>query len=449
MKTDFVGRFSLDLEDIPAIPHEEWMPPVRSFLYHVLFYYVSGFNAAEFWQSEEKRWSKEVDHFAEPSKPIKEAVNGLLMPDDSAMDKARKLYKAVQALDNTDYSRKKGQAELKQLGLKEAKRAEDTWAQKSGSSEDIALLYLAMARAAGLNANAMRVVNRNQGIFAPAYLRFDQLDDDIILMTIDGKEIALDPGEKMAPFQTLKWIHSGAGGVRQGVEAKGYAFAPMSPYTANTLLRIGDVTLDDKGTMTGDFRFVMTGQEALFWRQAALENDEDEVKKRFDRWLETLAPAGVDAHIDHFLALDQPESNLIAIVKASGTLGTATAKRVLLPGFFFETHSRMPFIDREKRQVPVDMHYPEQVTDQVTYHLPAGLKVEGAPESAKIPWADRAVLVIKTVTDAGKVTIARQFSRGFAGLKAEDYPALREFYQKVATADQQQLVLTAAEGTGK
>ena len=68
------------------------------------------------------------------------------------MDKAKKLYKAVQALDNTDYSRKKSESELKQLKLKEAKHAEDTWEQKSGTSEDIALLYLAMARAAGLTA---------------------------------------------------------------------------------------------------------------------------------------------------------------------------------------------------------------------------------------------------------------------------------------------------------
>ena len=97
-----------------------------------------------------------MDHFAEPTKPIREAVAGLIAPGDSDLDKARKLYKAVQALDNTDYSRKKSESELKQLNLKAAKRAEDTWSQKSGSSEDIALLYLAMLRAAGLTAYGMQ-----------------------------------------------------------------------------------------------------------------------------------------------------------------------------------------------------------------------------------------------------------------------------------------------------
>ena len=58
-----------------------------------------------------------------PSNPrtIREAVAGLIAPTDKDEDKAKKLYAAVQALDNTDYSRKKGESELKQLKLKEAK----------------------------------------------------------------------------------------------------------------------------------------------------------------------------------------------------------------------------------------------------------------------------------------------------------------------------------------
>jgi len=39
-----------------------------------------------------------------------------------------------------------------------AKRAEDTWNQKSGSGEDIALLYLALLRGAGLTAYPMKVL---------------------------------------------------------------------------------------------------------------------------------------------------------------------------------------------------------------------------------------------------------------------------------------------------
>jgi hypothetical protein len=49
---------------------------------------------------------------------------------------------------------------------------------------------------------------------------------------------------------------------------------------------------------------------------------------------------------------------------------------------------------------------------------------------------------MKTESDAGDVTITRQLARGITFAKPEEYQDLRGFYQKVAAADQQQLVLT-------
>jgi hypothetical protein len=444
IQSDAIGRKSLDLTDIPPIPDEEWMPPIRNTLYKVIFYYKNASNATDFWIESAKRWSKDVDHFAEPSKPIHEAVAGLIAPSDSQLDKAKKLYKAVQALDNTDYSRKKGESELKELKLKEAKRAEDTWAQKSGSSEDIAQLYLAMVRAAGVTSYAMKVVDRNRGKFDPTYLSMSQLDDTIVILYIDGKTIVVDPGEKMCPFETLNWRHSSTRGIAQGASGPGLGITPPQAYTANKLVRTGDVNVDAHGGVTGNFQFVMTGQEALRWRQTALRYDLDEVKKQFDRGLQSEVPQGVEAHIDHFLALDDPDLNLMAVVKVMGTLGAATSKRLLLPGFFFESRGHQPFVNQEKRLEPVDMHYGEQVTDQVTYHLPDGLTVEGAPQDAKNLWEGHANFIAKSASAPGQITIARSLARAFTEAKPEEYQDLRGFYQKVAASDQQQLVLTAA-----
>jgi len=442
LKTDGFGRYSLDLNDIPAAPREEWMPPIDSLLYQVRFYYKFASNNQDFWVSETKLWSKDVDHFAEPTKSIREVVSGLIAPSDSDLDKAKKLYKAVQVLDNTEFSRHKSEAEMKQLKLKAAKRAEDTWAQKSGSSQDIALLYLAMLRAAGLTAYDMKIVDRSKGIFAVGYLNFDQLDDDVVILVTGGQEILLDPGEKMCPFQTLHWSHSGASGARQSPDGHYATTTPFQAYKPNSLLRVGDVAVDEHGGIAGAFRFIMTGQEAMDWRQRALRNDEDEVKKQFDHWLESIAPDGVEAHIDHFAGLDDPDVNLIAFVKAQGVLGAATSKRLMLPGYFFETRGAHPFIDQEQRLEVVDMHYGEQITDQVAYRLPPGLTIEGAPQDSTIGWKDHAVLMSKTTSSPGTVTIGRTLARVFTVAKPEEYQDLRGFYQKVATADQQQLVLT-------
>lgn len=442
MKSNVVGVFHLEVTDIPAAPDEEFMPPLDGLLYQVKFYYKSSRDTSQYWIDEAKRWSKEVDHFAESSKSIKEAVAGIVAPGDSDMDKAKKLYKAVQALDNTDYSRKKTDAELKQLNLKVARHAEDTWTQKSGSSQDIALLYLAMLRAAGLNANDMKVVDRSQRIFAMGYLDFDQLDDDIVVLNIDGHFIPLDPGEKMCPFQTVRWTHSGVTGIAQSDHVRSLGITPEQAYIDNKTVRNGDLTIDEHGAIKGQFTFVMFGQQSIDWRQAALRNDPDELKKQFDHSLESIVPDGVEAHIDHFLGLDDPNVNLVAIVNVHGNLGAATAKRLLLPGFFFQTRGSHPFVNEEKRIEPVDMHYGDTVTDQIVYHLPANMSVEGAPQNTKISWEGHAIFATKTASAPGQITIARILARGFSSAKAEEYQDLRGFYQKIAAADQAQLVLT-------
>jgi hypothetical protein len=450
--TDAAGRYILDVSDIPAAPDEEWMPPTDSVLYKVHFYYrgpADSMDVNDYWKDEAKDWSKDVDHFAESTKPIRDAVAGLVAPGDSDLVKAQKLYAAVEALDNTDYSRQVSASELKQLNQKEAVRAEDIWAQKRGSSDDVALLYLSLLRAAGLTAYAIKVVDRDRGIFDASYMTLNQLDSTLVILNTGGKEVLLDPGEKMCPFGTVNWKHSDAGGLRQSADGPGRASTPAQVFGANTIKRSGGITIDSHGGITGTLQIVMTGQEALAWRQAALEVDAAELKKQFDRSLGKIVPEGSEAHVDHFLGQDDPDSLLMAVVKVTGTLGAATAKRLILPGFFFETRETEPFVNEETRLEPIDMHYAEQVTEQLIYDLPAGVSVEGAPQDTRVSWEGHAVYIVKTKSDPGQLTVARVLARAFDVAKPLDYQDLRGFYQKVAAADQGQLVLTvAASQTG-
>jgi len=65
--------------------------------------------------------------------------------------------------------------------------------------------YVALARAAGLKAWPVQVVNRNRAIFDANFLSARQLDDYLAVIAIDGKDVYLDPGQKMCPFGALHW----------------------------------------------------------------------------------------------------------------------------------------------------------------------------------------------------------------------------------------------------
>ena len=443
------GRYTLDIQDVMPQPDEEYMPPLQSMLAQVQFYYTEYYTKEDYWQHEGARWSKEMDHFASETKPLKEAVATLVAPADSEETKARKLYDAVMALDNTDYTRSKSSAELKQLHMKQAKDAEDVWTQKGGSSDEIALLYLAMARIAGLKAYAMTVCDRYRDIFNPYFMSIGQFDDVLVLVTISGKEVPLDPGKKFAVFGELAWKHTLVSSLRQGDKATAFGGTPGISYKEAATLRVADLTIERDGSVKGTVRISMNGPEALRWRELAIENDEDEVKKRFDEEIRRIVPDGVQADFDHFLGLEDYHSQLMGIVKISGNIGTATGKRVFLPGVFFESRATHPFVAQETRLTAVDMKYPDVVQDDVTYHLPDAFAVESAPAETKVPWAGHALLQIKSSTNKNDINVTRSLIRGFALLEPKDYPALRDFYQKVTTADQQQLVLTAAGPAAK
>jgi hypothetical protein len=93
---------------------------------------------------------------------------------------------------------------------------------------------------------------------------------------------------------------------------------------------------------------------------------------------------------------------------------------------------------------PIDVHYPLKEVDDVTYHLSPGFSVESMPATPATAWPDHAVFQIAAKSKDDTVSVGRMLVYNYTILAPNDYPGLHDFYQKVATADQQQIVLTRA-----
>jgi len=437
------NAFTLDMTDVPPVPGDDWMPPINTIRWRVEFYYTYARTGPEFWDTERKFWAEDTENFIHVSGTIKKAAASIVAPGDSDEQKARKIYVAVTKLDNTDFSRVKSHAERKKEKLKDVRSVEDVWKNQSGAGNSIALLYVALARAAGLRAWPMEVADRNISIFDVSYLDTSQLNDYLAVVNTGGQEKVLDPGQKVCPFGSLHWAHTLAGGFRESDAGTAFAQTPASTYKENTVQRSADLTLEEQGNLKGTARVVLTGAEALYWRQLSLENSLDEVKKEFEESMNNDLPEGVEAHLDHFLGMDDPEANLMAVIGISGRVGFATGKRYFLPGLFFETRVKHPFVAQDKRTTPIDVHNPRMERDDVTFHLPAGYAIEGAP-SGDVKWPGFAVLHIGSVTKGDTVEVVRVFGRNFTLLGPESYNDLHDFYLKLAAADQQQIVLKRA-----
>jgi Domain of Unknown Function with PDB structure (DUF3857)/Transglutaminase-like superfamily len=432
--------FTLDIQNVPPIRAESNAPPLDATRYTVRFYWTPYVTAADYWEGEHKRWSKSIDDFASASDKLKSAAADLTAGASTPEAKARKLYDAVQLLENTDFTRARSDAERMQMHMKrELRKAADIWTEKSGTSDQIAALYLALARAAGLEAYAMQVADRNRRIFDPNFLSLYQLDSLLILLKLDGKDVYVDPGQKFCPFGQLSWTHLLVGGLSQASKAPTYT--PPNLSKDSITAHAADLMLSADGSVTGTVKILMNGQAALNWRQLGLRIDIDQLKERFGADMRSLLPQGIAASVDQLEGLDTSNGYLSATMRVSGQLGSPTGKRMMVPAFFF-SGAHAQFASDEKRETAVDLKFAEQVIDSVVYRLPAGFSIQSAPAPVQIPWPERAALVVKTQTSPSTIEIKRIFARAFVLLDPKEYPALRDYYQKLATSDQQPLVLT-------
>jgi hypothetical protein len=444
---DASGRYILDLTDIPPIPEEPFAPPLAEKIYQVDFYYTYTLVQKEYWQKEMGYWTKDLDRYIAPSGEIKSTVSEACSPSDAPLDKAKKLYALVQTYDNVDLSSAVPPPSAGDT-IPEG-RVESVLAKKSGTSNELAFLYLAFLRAAGVSARPERIASRDRHLFSPQILDTVQLDSVVVALNIDGKEILVDPGEKMAPFQTLHWAHTGAGGVALDSSGKvEIVVTPLSTYSDNAIVRVGKIDLTSQGQASGAVKIAFTGQEALKWRQLALRGSADDINAQLDRTLAAQVPAGIQAHLDKLANLDNPNAQLLAVVQISGGLTAPAGNRISVPRLFFDSRETDPFPADADRTLPIDVHYAGEEEEQITYQLPAGLALEGTPQENKFNWAGNASYVVRSHVDANSITTARVLVRGFTTLDPSEYSGLHDFYQKTIAADEQQLVLNAASAAG-
>ena len=442
------GQLILDLDvaNVPPAPKEDLMPPIKSFTYRVLFYYSPYRTMDEYWKNEGKHWAKLRDKFIGPGPGVSAEVARITAPGDTPDQKLHKIYAAVMELENTDLTRERSKTEEKGTGLNPAKNTDDILARKRGSGDQLATLFVAMARAAGMKSYLMVVTNRDRSVFLSSYLSMSQLDDDIAIVNVDGKDQFFDPGTRFCPYSHLAWKHSMTTGVRQVDGGATIANAPAEPYTAARIQRVANLTMNDSGEVTGTVKLTFTGEPALSWRQETVTGDLTSVKRDLKLAAEHMLPGGMQVDL---VSMDDPtayEKPLNVVFNVKGAIGSPTGKRLLVPGDLFETNAT-PLFPHEKRELPVYFNYGSMTQDAIRINFPSTLTVEALPVPDKQQLDISAVYTLKSEKTPTSVTIRRDYALGQIGFLPADYPKLRTFRSRIEAKDQEPIILTRATTT--
>jgi hypothetical protein len=435
--------FELNVHDIPPVPDEEYMPPVQSLSYRVLFYYTAYRTIDEYWKSEGKGWSKINDKFIGPGSKVEAAVHSIVADTDTPDQKLRKLYAAVMQLDNTVYNRSRSAAEEKSEGLNSPKNTDDIWERKRGTDDQLASLFVAMARAAGMKAYLMTVTSRDRNIFFPGYLNFSQLDDDLAIVNVDGKDLYFDPGQRYCPYGHLAWKHTLAHGIRQIDGGTALAGTPAEGYKDSRTQRIADLKIDDHGEATGTIKLSWTGAPALAWRQTSLRGDDNSLNRDLRLSVEHMMPKDMDVKVVSIEHLNDYEQPLVVNLEVKGQIASSTGKRLIIPGDLFEFNAT-PAFPHAKRDIAVYFEYPSSVQDAVRITFPPNLALESQPANESIPFGQSAVYSMSSKLTPNSLTVFRNLLRGEIIYTTTEYPDLRTFYNKLDTKDQEPIVLKVA-----
>lgn len=439
------GNIRLEASGIPAFVEEEYMPPADEFRMRVDFIYGASHKEAttpeEYWKDHGHTFYREVQKFAGADRAMSRAVAQIVAPGDSADTKLRKIYARVAQIDNLNFE-PKSQQEAKHQKADAIDDVGDVWDKGFGNGLQLTWLYLALVRAAGLEADPVLISTRDRYFFDKRLMNAGELNSNVVVVAVDGKDLYLDPGNPYNPFGLLPWWESGVSGLRLKKDAPVWVNTPMATPAQSRIERKATLKLD-RGMLTGKLTVTYTGLEAASRRARQHAQDDTARKQYLEDEVQRAIPTGITVTLTNVPDWNSWDAPLVAQydLEVPGW-ATGAGRRLLLPVSLFGGEEKSMFTHVARTQ-PLYFANSYQHVDDVAVELPAGWHAESLPQPRN---QDLKRLAYRTTLSSDQQTLhlGRQLDFDLFLLAASGYDTVRKFYQMVQTADTERVVLVPA-----
>jgi hypothetical protein len=437
----------MEVNNIPAFQTEDYMPPAEELKSRVDFIYEEGFAGHDqdsFWKNVGKTRNGQLESFIGKRKAMEQAVAQIVSPNDSQEVKLRKIYDRVQQIRNKSYEVQKTEQEQKRAKEKPAENVEEVWKRGYGDSVQLAWLFLGLARAAGFEAYGCWVSDRREYFFSPVTMQSAKLNDNIVLVKLNGKDLYLDPGVVFTPYGLLTWSETGVPGLRLDKDGGTWIQTTLPQASESRIERVGKLKLSDTGDLEGKLTVTYIGLEAMYRRVEERNADEVARKKFLEELVTEQIAAAAEAELTNKPEWTSSEAPLVAEfnLKIPGWASGA-GRRVMVPAAIFTAAEKGVF-EHANRVQPIYFEYPHEKADDVTIELPLGWQVSSVP-----PPQDKngniLVYSLKVEQSPGTLRLTRKLTIDALLVQQKYYTALRNFFQAVRTSDGIQVVLQPGE----
>jgi len=442
-KSDVREVVRMEVHDIPAFEIEDHMPPEDELKSRVDFIYDQELpvkNPAEYWKRYGKKRNQQLEEFLGKRDAMEPVAAQMVAPGDSALEKLRKIYSKVQQVRNTSYEVQKSEEELKRANEKPLQNVSELWKREYGSGAQITWLYLALARAAGLDASGCWVSSRQRFFFKPELMQSAKLNSNVVRVKVDGKDMYFDPGGAFTPFGMLEWGETATQGLCLNKDGGEWVETTLPQADESQIQRNAKLNLMPDGSLKGKLTVTYTGLEAMYRRLNQRHADDAGKKKFLEDQNQEAAVAAIQLELTNQPDWKSSDAPLVAefSMTVPGWL-TGSGHRVLLPATMFVASEKHIF-EHANRVNPIYFDYPFTETEDLTVTLPSGWQVDTLP-AAKVQDGHILYYSRKAESSPGTVHLTRAYKVDFLLVETKYYAGLRNFYQVVRTGDDAQIVL--------
>ena len=380
------GMAHMDLQNVPGIEDEQFRPPESFLKGCVEFFYVlnTTVDPVKYWKQVGKDLDSGIEQFVGRHKEIETEAERIIQPSDPPETKLRKLYARAQALRYLSYEPEKTDEELKREKLKDINNVADVLKNGYARGNSINWFFLALVRAAGFQASPVLVSERSTYFFAYGLLDSREMNEAVVAVNLNGQDIYLDPATKHCPFGILPWAETGVQGIK--LDKDGGAFVTTTqPKSSDALIeRSGTLQMGSDGWLEGTLAVVFHGQEAL-WRRNNAENQDDESRnKSLTDTVKGWLPAGATIDLTNQPDWAGSETPLRAEFKVrTKFVGASTGRRLLMSESLLANLIAVHF-EHPLRTYPVYFDYPLEFTDDISVALALVLQPESIPPAVHL-----------------------------------------------------------------
>ena len=309
------------------------------------------------------------------------------------------------------------------------------------NSEEFVWLAVALYRTAGFDCHTVMLPDRQFSRFNPQFVSPAFVPNLAVAIRF-GEQWRFSAPQTVnrLPFGFLPWQQEAQAGLLALEKKQEFIKVPAAKPDQSVISSTGTFAVDTEGTLTGECTRTFTGQTAVDLRgllrrsQKTRREEIAATKFGFDAKVAEVKVTKIDA-------LDDAEQPLLLSAKIRWPgFATRTKNRLILRPAVFHIEAGSPFTATERRH-PIHFPYRWQESDRVLIQLPA----EFTPETPTIPAPNTGEVMsheLKLSYDHAKSQLhaARAFTSNVLDLAPDRYPPLKTWYDRVARADQHEIV---------